>query len=81
MREYTIDQQGQVSVVRDDDGSDAPAQCTNCLDGILRDSHGNPIELDKNDFSHQSYSAEDSDDGSKITVRYVFRDGRLTEQN
>lgn len=56
-------------------------QFSNNLDGILRDSSGNPIRLDPRDFRHQAYYGEERNSTiySGKVRRYVFKGGVLVE--
>ena len=56
-------------------------QFSNNLDGILRDSSGNPIRLDPRDYRHQAYYGEERNNTiySGKVRRYVFKGGVLVE--
>ncbi len=56
-------------------------QFSNNLDGILRDSNGDPIKLNPNDFRHQAYYGEEMHYPvySGKVRRYVFKSGVLVE--
>ena len=60
-------------------------QFTNNLDGILRDSKGNPIPLRPRDFQHQICFGHEMlylgtnwyDNGNGEPTKYIFKNGKI----